>query len=207
MIQQPEIYLDDKHWREFTSTHWLVFLDGASGSGKSTFKNLLLADKELGFSYAKRYTTRAPRVDDAENDDYIFVPMDEFLARQENGDLIEYRHFLFGMSYGIGRSTLFESGQRSRSVLAVMNLGGVAKVKAAVPNALCILIDAQIDALELRLRGRGLNTEEQIQERLFNAKEVKHIAGDYDFVFENEEGNIKGSYNKLKSFLLSRRPA
>ena len=75
MMQQPEIYLDDKHWREFTSTHWLVFLDGASGSGKSTFKNLLLADEELGFSYAKRYTTRAPRIDAAENDDYIFVPI------------------------------------------------------------------------------------------------------------------------------------
>ena len=119
MVHELAFQPDNRRWHKFVSSHWLVFLDGASGSGKSTFKNLLLADEELGFTYAKRYTTRAPRNDDVENDDYIFVSMDEFLARQEKGDLIEYRHFLFGMSYGIGRSILFKAGQHSRSILAV----------------------------------------------------------------------------------------
>jgi guanylate kinase len=206
MVEQLALQLDDRCWHEFVTRHWLVFLDGASGSGKSTFKNLLLGDNDFNFSYAKRYTTRSPRVDDAKNEDYVFISMDEFLARQENGDLIEYRHFLFGMSYGIGRTTLFEAGKQSRSILAVMNLGGVSRVKKFIPNAVCVLINARIEDIEQRLRERGLNSEEQIKERLANAQEVERISKEYDFVFENKQWDLDGSYRTLKSYLLSRRP-
>lgn len=194
------------NWNKFVGSHWFVFLDGASGSGKSTFKNFLLADPDFCFAYAKRYTTRSPRPDDAHNNDYIFVSHDKFLRCIETNDLIEYRHFLFGMSYGIGRSALVDAGQQSRSILAVMNLGGVSKIKQAIPKGVCVLIDADLAAIEERLRARGLNTQEQIDERLYNARDVKRIASEYDFVFKNEQGDIEGSYLKLKSFLLSKRP-
>jgi guanylate kinase len=197
---------DPSIWQDFIRTHWLVFLDGASGSGKSTFKNMLLQDADFGFTYAKRYTTRAPRIDDAQNDDYIFISMEEFKARESSHDLIEFRHFLFGMSYGIGRTVLVEAGQRSRATLSVMNLGSVSLIKQSIPNALCILIDAKVEAIEHRLRDRGLNTEEQIQERLANARDVKRIAKDYDFVFDNEQGDIERAYRRLKAFLMTKRP-
>lgn len=196
--------IDERMWRDFVASRRLVFLDGASASGKSTIKNLLLADQDLSFAYAKRYTTREQRADDAASADYIFVSMEEFLHRQNSGDLIEHRHFLFGMSYGVGQSALYEAGADLRSVLAIINLGAVAQVKARIPQALCILIDAPVEIIEQRLRERGMNTEEQIAERLANAREVKRIAHAYDFVLENGQGDIEGAYSELKGFLSAR---
>lgn len=193
-------------WHEFVRTHWIVFLDGASGTGKSTFKTLLVADPEFDFCYARRYTTRQKRMDDDRTDDYVFVSAEEFRCREQAGDLVEYRHFLFGMSYGIGRESMIEAGRHSASVLAVMNLGNVRLVKAAIPTALCILIDSPIETIEYRLRARGLNNEKEIEERLTNARETKRLIGDYDFVFKNEQGDVLGSYTRLKEYLISRRP-
>ena len=178
-----------------------VFLDGASASGKSTMKNALLRDPEFRFSYAKRYTTRAPRAGDAESNDYIFIPMNRFLALNKAGDLIEYRHFLFGMSYGIGRSALASAARDSSQVLSVMNLGRVKDVKGALPRALCVLIDAPLETIERRLRERRVNSDEQIAERLENASGVKLIRDQYDFVLDNQDGGFDATYGRLTAFL------
>lgn len=164
-------------------------------------KNALARDPAFRFSYAKRYTTREPRPDDQESDDYIFVPMGRFLALEKAGDLVEHRHFLFGMSYGIGRSALAAAARDSPQVLAVMNLGRVKDVKGALPNAFCVLIDAPIKTIERRLRERRLNSEEQIAERLENARGVKLIRDEYDFVLDNEDGEFDATYARLRTFL------
>jgi guanylate kinase len=193
--------VDDATWESISKATKFVFLDGASASGKSAMKNVLLRDPAFRFSYAKRYTTRAARPDDAQSDDYIFVSMDRFLALDAAADLIERRHFLFGMSYGVGKSVLAAAANASPNVLSLMNLGHVADVKSALPHAICILIDAPLEAIERRIRERGFNSEDQIVERLENAKRAKIIRHEYDFVLDNEDGQFESTYARLKDFL------
>ena len=196
---------EQDEWQALCATHWFVFLDGASASGKSTIKNRLLCDKDFAFTYAKRYTTRAPRPDDIVNDDYIFVSASDFQRLKQAGDLIEYRDFLFGMSYGIGKSTLRDAADKSSSVLAVMNLGSVRSIKSSIPDSLCILIDAPLDVIEKRLRRRGLNNEEQILERLQNARAAKLLAHQYDYVLQNREDALEETYAMLRTYLWHQR--
>jgi guanylate kinase len=193
--------VDDATWESISKVTKFVFLDGASASGKSAMKNALLRDPAFRFSYAKRYTTRAVRPDDAHSNDYIFVSMDSFLALDGAGDLIERRHFLFGMSYGIGKSVLAAAANTSPNVLSLMNLGHVADVKSSLPHAICILIDAPLGAIARRIRERGFNSEDQIAERLENAKRAKLIRHEYDFVLDNEDGQFESTYARLKAFL------
>jgi guanylate kinase len=193
--------VDEATWESVSKATTFVFLDGASASGKSTMKNALLRDPAFRFSYARRYTTRAVRPDDAHSDDYIFVSMDRFLALDAAGDLIERRHFLFGMSYGIGKSVLAAAAKVSSNVLSLMNLGHVMDVKSALSHAICILIDAPLEAIERRIRQRGFNSDDQIAERLENAKRAKLIRHEYDFVLENEDGQFGATYARLKAFL------
>jgi guanylate kinase len=188
-------------WETVRHATSFVFLDGASASGKSTIKNALLRDPAFSFSFARRYTTRAIRPDDAQSNDYIFVTTDKFLSLDSVGDLIECRHFLFGMSYGIGKSALVEAAKSSRNVLSLMNLGNVKDLKAVLPNAICILIDAPLEVIERRVRQRGFNSNEQIAERLQNARSVKAIRGEYDFVVENDDGCFDSTYYQLSAFL------
>jgi len=199
--EQTPPLVDDAIWRTVTQSSRFVFLDGASGSGKSTVKNVLLLDSEFRFSYARRYTTRPARPDDAQNDDYIFISTNRFRALEVAGDLIEHRHFLFNMSYGVGKSMLAAAAKSSPNILSLMNLGNVRDVKSALPHAICILIDAPLEAIEQRIRQRGFNTDEQIAERLENAKTVKVRRHEYDFVLLNEEGEFDAAYASLRSYL------
>src|SRR6266567_7961559 len=106
------------------------------------------------------------------------------------------------MSYGIGKSALAAAARTSSEVLAVMNLGSVRDVKVALPDSLCILIDAPLDTIEARLRKRCVNSDEQIAERLDNARGVKSIRDQYDFVLDNEDGKFDLTYERLKTFLV-----
>ena len=122
-----------------------MLLDGASASGKSTIKDRLLADPAFDFHYVPRYTTRAQRPDDAASPDYIFMSPSDFRQRALAGELLEWRHFLFGMSYGLGWPEIRRGMASGKNFLAVMNLGSVIEVKQQLPESLCVLVDAPLD--------------------------------------------------------------
>ena len=181
----------------------IVFLDGASASGKSTIKNRLLADVELGFHYIRRYTTRVQRADDAANSDYIFLSEADFRQRELAGELLEWRHFLFGMSYGLGWPEIREGMASGKNLLAVMNLGNVGHVKRQLPDCVCVLVNAPLDQIERRIRARGLNTEQEISERVNNARQAKAAAREYDLICTNHDGAGEEAYDRLRDVLLS----
>lgn len=183
----------------------IVLLDGASASGKSTIKNRLLADPAFDFHYVPRYTTRAQRADDAVSTDYIFMTPADFRQRELAGELLEWRHFLFGMSYGLGWPEIRLGMASGKNLLAVMNLGNVRDVKRQLPESVCVLVDAPLDQIERRLRARGLNTEEEIAERVGNARHAKAAAHEYDLVCANHDGAGDAAYDRLREALLSRQ--
>jgi guanylate kinase len=137
----------------------IVLLDGASVSGKSTIKNRLLADPAFDFHYVPRYTTRAQRPDDAASPDYIFMSPSDFRQRALAGELLEWRHFLFGMSYGLGWPEIRRGMASGKNLLAVMNPGSVIEVKQQLPESLCVLVDAPLDQIERRIHGRRFPSE------------------------------------------------
>lgn len=181
----------------------IVFLDGASASGKSTIKNRLLADPALEFHYVRRYTTRAQRADDAANPDYQFLSAAEFRRLELAGALLEWRHFLFGMSYGLGWPEIKNGMATGKNLLAVMNLGSVRRVKQQLPESFCVLVDAPLDQIERRIRARGFNTEPEIIERVNNARQAKAAAHEYDLICTNHDGAGEQAYDRLREVLLS----
>ncbi len=178
----------------------LFLLDGASCSGKSTLVDRLSADVDL----VPRYSTRERRQDDLRRREYIFVSPEIFRERARVGAFIEYRDFLFGMSYGLPWAEAFEPLLEGRAALGVINLGNVGHVKTLVPEAVTILVDASLDTIRRRLVARAVNTPEQIEERLFNAARVQEFRGLYDHVVTNEEGGLAGAETFLRNLIASR---
>lgn len=175
----------------------LVLLDGASASGKSSFKNALLTNTHLDFRYVRRFTTRAAREDDHINDDYIFISEKEFHDLEKSNALIEYRHFLFGMSYGIGSQAVHDVLSSGHNALGLMNLGNADAVKKVFPSSICVLIDAPLQDIKTRLKSRAWHTSAQVEERLQNARDAKLLASHYDIVVENKEGHFEEAVRGL----------
>ena len=181
----------------------LFLLDGASCSGKSTLVDRLTADPRA-LELVPRYCTRERRIDDERRREYVFVSHDAFRERAAAGAFIEYRDFQFGMSYGLPWAEALMPLLEGRPALGVINLGNVEHVKALFPEAVCILVDASLDTIRRRLVARGVNTREQIDERLGNAARVQEFRKFYDFVVTNEEGGLTEAETYLRNLIASR---
>ncbi len=193
--------LHDRHAIARVGT--LFLLDGASCSGKSTLVDRLTADPAF-VDLVPRYSTRERRVDDQRRREYIFVTHEAFRERAANGAFIEYKDFQFGMSYGLPWVEAFEPLLQGRAALGVINLGNVEYVKTLVPEAVTILVDASLETIRRRLIARGLNTSEQVEERLANAARVQHYRKFYDYVVTNEEGVLNEAEAFLRQLIASR---
>jgi guanylate kinase len=194
-------------WRSKLLAHTgagtLFLLDGASAAGKSTLVDRLSAGPG-SIDLVPRYSTRERRQDDQRRREYIFVSQESFRARAEAGAFIEYRDFLFGMSYGLPWAEAFAPLLEGRPALGVINLGNVEHVKRLMPEAVTILVDASLDTIRHRLIARGVNTPEQIEERLSNAARVQTYRKFYDYVVTNEEGGLMEAETFLRHLISSR---
>ena len=181
----------------------LFLLDGASCSGKSTLVDRLTSDPQF-LELVPRYSTRERRLDDQRRREYIFVSHESFRERAAAGAFMEYHDFQFGMSYGLPWAEAFTPLLDGRAALGVINLGNVEYVKELVPEAVTILVDASLETIRRRLIARGLNSQEQIDERLSNAARVQNYRKFYDFVVTNEEGVLNEAEAFLRNLIGSR---
>lgn len=204
MQDQASIWRAKRHARADAGT--LFLLDGASCSGKSTLVDWLTADPTVPIDLIPRCSTRERRPDDQPRREYLFVSREAFVSLAHAGAFIEYRDFQFGMSYGLPWAEAFAPLLRGRHGLAVINLGNVRYVKALVPEAVTILVDAPLATIRQRLIARGVNTPEQIEERLTNAARVETYRPYYDYVVGNDDGTLNAAEEFLRGLVLSHTP-
>ncbi|MCH6567465.1 MAG: guanylate kinase, partial [Nitrospinae bacterium] len=176
----------------------LLVIDGPSGSGKSTILHALEADPSLGLIHVRRCTTREQRPGDETEGNYRFVPSDEFRRMVEEGEFLEWKDFLFGMSYGTPRREVEELLEAGRNAVAIINLGNLPAVKEVIPDAVGIFISTDLGDLERRLRSRGNHTEEQIAERLGNAAASVQLQPLYDYVVSNDEARLEACRQEVR---------
>lgn len=167
----------------------LVALDGPSGAGKSTIATRLLGHPSLGLQLVRRYTTREPRPGDAAEGNYTFITTEAFEQMEIHKKFVEVQHYKFGMSYGLPVKETDAVLKSGKNALTIINLGNIGMIRRHYPNAIGIFVTAPIDAIERRLRSRGLN-EEYIQERLDNAVRSASYVHLYDYVVSNEDGRL-----------------
>jgi guanylate kinase len=160
----------------------LALVDGGSGTGKSTIKDLLV--QEWNFKYARRDTTRAVRPDDLKTQDYNFVGFPEFRHKALFGEYIEFRDFLFGMSYGLPWSEFIRPLFEGESVMALINLGNGYFTKRLFPEATLILLYSDLETIRTRLESRGTMKPEQITERLDNNRLALTYKEAYDVAID-----------------------
>jgi len=163
----------------------LLIIDGPSAVGKTTIVNLLLENTN-DFEVSKRVTTRQRRESEEDFLSYDFIDLDSFNSLVEKDLLIEYKHYLFGMSYGLPKKNVIDCIERNKHAIGIINLGNLSMVKKTFPNAFGVFLDTSIETIKKRLESRGIHTKEQIEERLLNAQKGFAFKKDYDLVIKNE---------------------
>lgn len=175
----------------------LLIIDGPSASGKSTIADIILENKNLPFEVAQRVTTRDKRKGDENDPVYMFTDQEAFEGMIQQGALLEYKHYLFGMSYGLPVQSVEALLKEGKNVMGMINLGNITMVKEKVPDCFGVLINASVKTIEQRLRARHIHTEEQIEERLGNARKAKGFEPHYDLVIFNENKSAEEAAQEI----------
>lgn len=175
----------------------LIIFSAPSGSGKTTLVKHVLSIKELNLSFSISATSRSPRKGDINGKDYFFLTPQEFQSKIDHEDFIEYEEVYKGSFYG----TLKEEVQRiwnlNKHVVFDIDVIGGLNIKKKYPDqTLAIFINTpDINILEKRLRDRGLDSKEMLNERIKKALEEIKFGDQFDIQLVN--GNLSDA--KLKA--------
>jgi len=166
----------------------LFVLAGPSGVGKGSVVQRLRSRDPEGLVLSVSATTRPARAGEREGVDYLFVDDAGFDAMIAAGELLEWAEVYPGRRYGTPNAFVDQQLDEGRDVILEIDVQGAAQVRAHAPAAILILLaPPSLDALEERLRGRGTEDEEGIQERLAAAQRELEQAGWFDHVVVNDD--------------------
>lgn len=177
----------------------MLVLSSPSGAGKTTLsRRLLQTDPDIVMSVSA--TTRAPRPNEVDGQDYFFVSPEKFDQMLEAGEFLEHAN-VFGNKYGTPRGAVMAALEAGKDVLFDIDWQGTQqlKVQAREDLASVFVLPPSKAELERRLRIRAQDSETVVRQRMAKASdELSHWA-EYDYLLLNDD--IQHAQGKLEEIL------
>lgn len=167
----------------------LIIFSAPSGSGKTTLVHHLLSKPELKLAFSVSATSRAKRPNETDGKDYYFLSADEFRARIEKGDFLEWEEVYTNQFYGTLRSEIDRIHADGKTVVFDVDVVGGLNIKQQFgKDALAVFVQPpSVEELERRLRHRSTESEESLQKRVGKAAEELEFANQFDVILVNDE--------------------
>ena len=173
----------------------LYIMSGPSGTGKGTICDILKGEK-LYLSISS--TTRERRADEIDGETYNYTTVEHFEEMIKHGEMLEFAKYS-GNYYGTPRKHIEERLSKGIDVMLEIEPQGAMQVKKIYPDAVMIFIlPPSMAELKRRLEDRGRENEEQIKERLKNARWEFTQAPLYNKIFVND--NLDECVEEVREF-------
>lgn len=167
----------------------LIF-SAPSGSGKSTIVQWLTKEHpELNLVFSISATSRPPRGTEQHGVEYFFLTPEEFKAKIEANEFLEYEEVYTDRYYGTLKSQIESELEQGKNVIFDIDIkGGINVKKHFGERALSLFIQPPgVEELRRRLVGRGTDTAEQIEIRLAKAEYEMSFASEFDKIIVNDD--------------------
>jgi len=177
----------------------LIILSSPSGAGKTTLVKKL--SNLYNFEISISYTTRIPRINEINGQDYFFVNEEDFKKLVNNEELLEYAK-VFNNFYGSSKKKVFKLLENGKNVLFDIDWQGTNQIKKHNLKFKLItffILPPSKKTILNRLAERENNKEEIINERMKKFEDdVKHWE-DYDYVVIND--NLEICIQEIKDLI------
>ena len=165
----------------------MLVLSSPSGAGKTTIsRRLLQSNSDIVMSVSA--TTRPPRPNEINGQDYFFVSEDEFDRMIQSGELLEHA-IVFGHRYGTPRSAVTNALNSGKDVLFDIDWQGTQQLRQQARDDMVsvFIFPPSKEELERRLRIRAQDSEVVVRQRMAKATdELSHWA-EYDYLVKNDD--------------------
>ena len=181
----------------------LIFIISApSGTGKTTLVREVIQQLP-GLRFSISFTTRLPRPDEKEGEDYHFVSHSVFQKMVDKNEFLEWAEVL-GNRYGSPRPDLKKMEIEGVDLILDIDTQGAKKVAKEISQPVLIyLLPPSLRVLKERLINRGMDSLERVKFRLSNARRDMEEAYGYQYVIVNDR--IEDALEKLKSIMIAER--
>ena len=177
----------------------MIVLSSPSGAGKTTLAKLL--SKKKNFNISISHTTRKPRVNEIENQDYYFVNHEKFQKLIKNEEFLEYAK-VFNHLYGTTRTPVIEKLEKATNVVFDIDWQGADQIKNKKLDYKLItffVLPPSKKVLFERLSSRDMKDKLIVEERMKEfSRDVLHWIN-YDYVVIND--NLDECYSKINNLI------
>ena len=177
----------------------MVILSSPSGAGKTTLVKKLseLDNYEISISH----TTRQPRPNETQEEDYFFVSEEKFKRLIKNEEFLEYAK-VFKNYYGTTRTPVIDKLNKSKNVLFDIDWQGADQIKNKKLDYKLItffILPPSKEILFERLSNRHIKEKLIAEERINQfERDVLHWIN-YDYVVINDD--LDSCFLKIKNLI------
>ncbi len=180
----------------------LFIISAPSGTGKTTLVREVM-QRLPGLRFSVSYTTRLPRPNEKEGEDYHFVSHSTFQQMVEKNEFLEWAEVL-GNRYGTPRPDLKKLESEGMDLILDIDTQGAKKVMEEEVQPVSIyFLPPSLKALRERLINRAGDSLEMIKFRLSNARRDMEEARRYHYVLINDK--IEEAVEKLRCIIVAER--
>ncbi len=165
----------------------MVILSSPSGAGKTTLTKLLSSKKNFEISIS--HTTRKPRANEVEGEDYYFVNNDKFQDLVKKNEFLEYAK-VFNNYYGSSKTPIINKLKEGKNILFDIDWQGTEQIKnkkLEYKSITFFVLPPSKETLFKRLTNRDMKDKLIVDERMKEFKrDILHWI-DYDYVVINDD--------------------
>lgn len=164
----------------------LIVISAPSGTGKTTLVKRLL-EKESNMIASVSFTTRPRRENEIEGVDYFFVDRSKFRQMVVMDEFLEHAT-VFDNYYGTQKKIVSNNLQKGLNVILEIDWQGAQQIREKMSDCVMIfLIPPSKNVLLSRLKNRGTDSEEEIENRFNQAVLDLNESSKFDHVLVNDQ--------------------
>ena len=179
----------------------LIVLSSPSGAGKTTLSKLL--SKQNNYYISVSHTTRKPRINEIDSQDYHFVSEEKFKSLIKNNEFLEYAKVINNY-YGTVKSSVINNLDKGKKLIFDIDWQGTEQIKKKKLQYKLItffILPPSKKVLFERLSNRDMKDKLIVEERMKQfSKDVLHW-NNYDYVVIND--NLENCYNEVNHLIKS----
>ena len=177
----------------------IVILSSPSGAGKTTLVKKIA--QENNFKISISHTTRKPRSNEKNGEDYYFVSEEEFTNLIKKEEFLEYAT-VFENLYGSSKSKVIENLKNGENVIFDIDWQGTEQIKKKKLSFELIsffILPPSRTELFNRLKNRDMKDKNIVEKRMKQFNEDINHWKNYDFVVINDD--LQKCYLEIIDFI------